>query len=347
MANIMMTQRCNLKCEYCFANEFVNKKSTDITEENFRKAVDFIMTDPNERIGLIGGEPTVHPKLKHFLEILMEDNRVHNVVLFTNGINLDKFIIPLMNNKFHILVNCNSAKDIGQTQYDKMVKNIDKCINKYYMRDKITLGINLYDIKMDYKYIIDLLKKYNMNTLRISITVPNCNDKRTVDALEHFSKYKNFILKFFRDLDKIGVVPFYDCNPMPPCLLEEKERQEIVERLERNRVPNSNLLGDRCRCEPVIDILTNLEAVRCFGLSEYKKLNICNYRNIMELRCDFARIFDAYEFNTCSSEKCKTCHERLIMRCSGGCLAFKIADILKLHSLSEELTQPKEIENKE
>ncbi len=31
MPNIMLTYRCNLKCPYCFANEFVNKKNTDIS----------------------------------------------------------------------------------------------------------------------------------------------------------------------------------------------------------------------------------------------------------------------------------------------------------------------------
>ena len=42
MPNIMLTYRCNLKCPYCFANEFVNKKNTDISLENFEKALDFI-----------------------------------------------------------------------------------------------------------------------------------------------------------------------------------------------------------------------------------------------------------------------------------------------------------------
>lgn len=340
MANIMITQRCNLKCEYCFANEFVNKKSADISEENFIEAVNFIMTNPNERIGLIGGEPTVHPKLKKFLEILIADARVNEVMLFTNGLNLDKYAIPLMNRKFRILINCNSPKDIGQAQYDKMVENIDKCINKYYMMEKITLGINLYDKNMDYSYILDLLKRYNMKRLRISITVPNCDSKRTTDAVEYFRKNKEFVLKFFKDLDSIGVVPFYDCNPMPPCILDDNDRESISNILAKNHVGiyETNLLSDQCRCEPIIDILTDLRAVRCFGLSEYHKLNIRDYNNIDELKCHFHRLFDSYEFNTCSSDECKNCMQRKIMKCSGGCLAFKIADILKLQKLSEELT---------
>lgn len=43
MANIMMTDVCNLRCPYCFANEFVNKDTNEISEENFNRAVDFIV----------------------------------------------------------------------------------------------------------------------------------------------------------------------------------------------------------------------------------------------------------------------------------------------------------------
>ncbi len=37
MANIMINEDCNLRCPYCFANEFVNKKTNNVTEENFIK----------------------------------------------------------------------------------------------------------------------------------------------------------------------------------------------------------------------------------------------------------------------------------------------------------------------
>lgn len=45
MANIMLTDACNLKCPYCFANEFVNKDKNDITEEAIDEAKDFIVGD--------------------------------------------------------------------------------------------------------------------------------------------------------------------------------------------------------------------------------------------------------------------------------------------------------------
>ena len=109
MANIMITDVCNLHCPYCFANEFVNHARNDIEVDNFKKALEFILTNPTERVGLIGGEPTTHPNFKELLKILVEDKRVTNVVLFTNGVFMEPYIEILTNPKFHILVNCVST----------------------------------------------------------------------------------------------------------------------------------------------------------------------------------------------------------------------------------------------
>ena len=65
MANIMLTDSCNLRCPYCFANEFVGGGKNEISEEAFEKAARFILGDGKQSfVGLIGGEPLTHPKLK-------------------------------------------------------------------------------------------------------------------------------------------------------------------------------------------------------------------------------------------------------------------------------------------
>lgn len=68
MANIFLTRKCNLKCPYCFADEFVNQKNQDVTLENFKKILNFIKVDKTSKVGLIGGEPTLHPKFNEILD---------------------------------------------------------------------------------------------------------------------------------------------------------------------------------------------------------------------------------------------------------------------------------------
>ena len=72
LLNIMLNEVCNLKCDYCFANEFVDEKKKDhlksqkhIKLKDFKEIVDFI-TKTSDFLGLIGGEPTLHPEIKKF-----------------------------------------------------------------------------------------------------------------------------------------------------------------------------------------------------------------------------------------------------------------------------------------
>ena len=68
MSNIMINEVCNQRCSYCFASEFVNKKRNDMSFTNFKKAVKFINTArSSNRIGIIGGEPLLHPEFDKFI----------------------------------------------------------------------------------------------------------------------------------------------------------------------------------------------------------------------------------------------------------------------------------------
>ena len=162
MPHIMLTYRCNLHCSYCFANEFVNKEKTDITVRNFRKAVEFLTRTGETHIGLIGGEPTLHPVFQLLMEMLIANPKVSGITLFTNGLLLDQFIPQITHPKVKLLVNCNSPLIIGEKSYDRMRSNLDTLIWQYYMKDRVHLGINLYSIDMDYTYIMELLQRYKI-----------------------------------------------------------------------------------------------------------------------------------------------------------------------------------------
>ena len=120
MANIMLTYRCNLRCSYCFANEFVGKESTDISLENFLKAVSFITSSGEPRIGLIGGEPTVHPGFRVIMDLLIANPKVQYIEVFTNGLLIDRFIEQLVHPKVDVCINCNSPDMIREKRMAAM-----------------------------------------------------------------------------------------------------------------------------------------------------------------------------------------------------------------------------------
>lgn len=323
MANIFLTKKCNLKCPYCFADEFVNKEQQEVSIENFKTILNFIKTNPFERVGLIGGEPTTHSKFNEILEILNRDDEVKDAIVFTNGIEIDKSAELLKNEKFTLLINCNSQNDIGEHFYNKLKNNI-----RILKEEKINfrLGINLYSDKLNYGYIFELLKIAESNSLRFSTALPNCYKEETDNVLSDFSKFKPYLFKFFNNCIENKIVPYSDCNFIPHCLLEIEDKKTILKMAKLGKDFGNNSFTTNNICNPVIDILPDLTAIRCFGLSKHKRAKISDFKSIESLRKYFFNKIDIYARVTHISDKCSDCSANYLEKC-GVCFTYKINKI--------------------
>lgn len=340
MANIMITEACNLKCPYCFADEFTNKKGQPVrkmTVEDFKTAVDFVLTAEGERIGVIGGEPTLHPDFKEMVEYLINNDKVATFTVFTNGIHLDRYYNLFASSKAGMLVNCNSPLDIGEERFNRLRQNLDVLIKDMYMKNRISLGINMYKPDFDYDYMVELLTRYDMPHVRTSIVVPK--KENTGDFLEYFLRMKPRVFEFFKVLEQKGIMPTYDCNLMPACVTTKEEKEWLKDtfwNMEKKSQKYCNLIDDS-KCNPVIDILPDLNAVRCFGMSQEWKVPIKDFKALSELRDYFFNKFDVFSYSVSGSERCRTCKERERMKCIGGCLLFKIERIKKAREFCSNL----------
>ncbi len=301
------------------------------------KAVSFLTSAGSTNIGLIGGEPTLHPVFQLLLEMLIADPKVSGITLYTNGLLMDRFIPQIIHPKVNVLVNVNSPLVIGEKAFADIQKNLDTLIWKYYRKDQINLGINLYSNEMDYSFIIELLQRYKMHRLRISLSVPDFSTCGDMNSLSFFRKNKDFILEFFRKMDSIQVMPYYDCNCPPDCIWTDEEKKWLEEYAARYPEIHSNLNGQCSVCSPVIDILPDLQAVRCFGMSDFLKVPIDDFHNIRDLFRFFLNEIDANAFKISTSDECKTCYERKTQQCAAGCLGFKSEKIHACNSAIDKL----------
>lgn len=331
MANIMLNDYCNLNCSYCFAE--MDDILTNISIEDFKEAVDFCLTDPNSNhIGLIGGEPTLHPKFSEILNFLGYNPNVKDVILFTNGITLDRHIDFLSkNDKFDILINCNSVNDIGIGNFSKLKHNVEM-IRDYDLSKRTALGINLYTTKMDYSFIFELLESSSVDKLRISITVPNNLSKNKLN----YQELKSIALQIVIDAIKNNIVPFFDCNKIPLCFVSNNERNTIFN-LQKDAGTITNVICNRSICDPVIDIYPNLDAVRCMGTSDLCKVSIRDYATILDLTNYFIKHIDSYKHIVHLEKKCSDCNYNEQKKCSCGCISYKSALIKDLNSKIDRL----------
>lgn len=337
MPNIMVTYRCNLHCPYCFANEFVNLSSTDMTLEAFDKAMNFLTKSGPTCLGLIGGEPTLHPHFGDILERIINNPYITEATVYTNGILIDKYIKLLVHPKFRVLVNWNSYVQIGEQTFMRIQDNVDTLIFEYHMKDRINLGLNLYDKDMDYSYMLKLLKRYDLHRLRISLTVPNFEEGLRVDVMEYFKNNKDFLLRFFKDMDSIQVLPYYDCNKPPYCIWTDEEREWLESYVKKYPVSESTLIGNKSFCYPVVDILPTLQAVRCFGMSDFDKVNIDDFENVADIASYFLNKVDACAYKISAHESCKACYQRLTRHCTAGCIGFKAKGLSDVNTFISHL----------
>ena len=327
MANIIIDSFCNLRCPYCFANDVISKNKDFISLEQFDHILDFIINSKEDHVGLIGGEPLLHPQFSEICEhVINKAGDRFLAVVYTNGILLDKYLKILSNDHFRMLININSPEDEGEENYKKLIANLDEVFLSYFMDKKITLGINLYKKDQDLSFFYDLLDRYqgHVRGIRTSISIPQDKSKGAFALFDEMIPLAKSLLK---ELNKRHIGAIFDCNKIPMCLIDEELAKLMFE--SEGLINNKPYLsGDGCSsCSPVIDIDQRGNAIRCFAFSELEKVNIDDYESTEQIASYFKYKFDR-ELRNHPLEECKDCQEFKCQLCSGGCMSFR-QDIFK------------------
>ncbi|PNR96531.1 radical SAM protein [Petrotoga olearia] len=310
MANIMINNNCNLSCEYCFAKNI--SAPLYMTFTDFKYAVDFIARG-KEQIGILGGEPTIHPLFREFVNYLEFNKDVRSFILFTNGINLGNYVELIKYNKMRILLNLNRPSDIGR-KYDRIIEGLCKLRSIGKLSNKIAIGLTIYDDKYS-DHWLKVMKDNSLNKLRLSIAVPNKRIESS--SIEYYKKYKQIIFKYVHEALNNGILPFFDCNVPPPCILENSERQELMDKFSGRP---TNVICNKSVCEPVIDILPDLKVIRCFGTKKDTELNLKNFKSLHEIRNYYINEYDKKLIEKHIDSRCKKCVFFQKSLCNSGCL---------------------------
>ena len=317
MANIALLNRCNLKCPYCFANDYTASEKEDIDVDTFCQLLDFSAID--REVGIIGGEPLLHKNIDTFLEILKNDMRFMRTTVFTNGIFIDNHLNSLICHKFILLINVNSQNDIGKSNFERVDANIGKLISNG-MKGNITLGINVYEENQDFSDFLYLVEKYGFSNIRVSVVIPQ---NKNQGGIEYFYKMKPTLFKLYSQLKKLNACPCYDCNAIPECVYTDEEKSFLKTLPFANDYERAIFMGERSVCSPVIDLYPDLTATRCFGCYDNLRVSIKNFQNINDLKNHFFMEIDARLVHNYSRPECKECYKYKTFACFGGCLCYK------------------------
>ena len=317
MANILLTKKKNKKCPYCFAS--YNEGNDYISKENFVKAIKFLKKTPGEKIGLLGGEPLLHPEFAELCNILNEDRDIRDVVVFTNGILLDKYFDCFMSMKYAFLINCNERAFYAPKIWERLRKNIEEIVHRV-TPDNVLLGLNIYKTNMDIDALLELSATLAIKKLRISLVIPNSVNAATQRS--QFDELKPELFRVYERCVKIGVIPQFDCNQIPLCFYS-KEDIAFIKTLFGSSLNSTNILQVERACRPVIDIYPDLTACRCFGATDIR-LKLSNYRNARDLKNAFISLIDKNFYGRICRAECANCYLNQTLNCMGGCFSYNI-----------------------
>lgn len=94
---ISVTDRCNLRCQYCMPEEEYTwmKRDELLTFEEIASLADVFTDAGVSRFRLTGGEPLLRHDLPRLVAMLAENPRVQDLAMTTNGVLLDRYARPL------------------------------------------------------------------------------------------------------------------------------------------------------------------------------------------------------------------------------------------------------------
>ena len=323
--NVMINTYCNLKCPYCFAEDVMCAKTTSnqMSLEDFKLVLAFHKQNNMRVVRLIGGEPTLHPQFKEFVNLIVQDDFFEGVHIFTNGtfnsdIALFLFNIPT-DKGVTLLFNVNEdsyLKERREQVYNnvRLLSKRMNYVNGVESPCLTTIGINFYSPNQEYKFVIDLAEECNIPYIRWSITIPNTQEK--IDYRTYVRSFFNLLIDFFYLCLISGKQVTQDCNAIPLCAFEAEEIQEFL-----YLVPN---LFTQTSCIPVFDVTPDLKVARCFGMSEYQEVNLLEYDNIQDLADEFNFLFRKIEKKILYPE-CESC--AVFVRNgekSCGCMKYRV-----------------------
>lgn len=306
--NILLTNYCNLKCPYCFA-----RNESDYTKETKKKFIDlqdvyfiikFLKKSKEKYVGIIGGEPTLHP---HFNKIISKFI-CHDffVNIFSNGIiknSVIKFLNELNKKKWKMLLNINNLDSYSKFE----IFSIDRTIG--LLKSQIILGYNIYSINFNADHIIDYIEKYKLEKIiRLGIANPSPKHDNNSISLEEHRRIGLMIVRFAKKCNEHNISIDFDCG-FTLCSFSKNDLGKL------------SLYGSPFQsiCPGVIDVGIDLSVWRCFPTSSIFRKNLKDFRNLEEIKAFYRNKFFLFR-SVGSTNKCFKCKRLILRECKGGCL---------------------------
>lgn len=312
---------CNLRCQYCFAEEgeYHGKRSLMSTEVG-KAAIDFIIKNSGSRrnleVDFFGGEPLMNFEVvKELVKYGREQEKLYNknfrFTITTNGVLLDEEKQKFINEHMHnVVLSLDGRKEVndvmrpragGQGSYDLIVPKFQALAESrnqtdYYIRGTFTR--NNMDFYHDVIHMADLgFQQISVEPVVASENMPYA--LREEDLPQLFAEYEKLAVELYNRRQKGDTFHFFHFNidlSGGPCVMK--------------RLSGCGSGTEYLAVTPEGDLYPCHQFV---GMEEFKMGTVYDGVVNQEKRREFE------ECNVYAKPECKNCWAKFY--CSGGCAA--------------------------
>ncbi|MFH0781122.1 MAG: radical SAM protein [Pseudomonadota bacterium] len=323
MANIFITDKCQRKCDFCFAK--TGPWSEDylprlITETEVKEFVGLPSHENNTVLGIIGGEPLLHPNLVDLVHIFQQQGVTAKI--FTSGTVAPEFVLDALGSieSLFFVVNAHPRERYSEKEW----QNLEAFFQRFH--EKINLGCTL--LNQDTGYLLEYISKYRLRPfIRLGVALPVIGgDNAHIPSGLYEETAKN-ILQLAENCARKGISLGFDCG-FVACMFTIEEIGILL----RAGVDLS------FSCSPAVDVGPDLESWYCFPLSKFSRIPVREMDNLFQLKEKFGKL-DKMIRKFCSPgifDRCSNCRLRRNNQCSGGCLAMIINQHTEKTGMSAE-----------
>lgn len=310
--NVILTERCNRRCLFCFARSRVNARkeksethTSDMPVESVNRIMDFLSATGDKQFRLLGGEPTLHPRFREIVSRAID--RDFHVHIFSNGMMKKEtadFLSSISSNKISLL--CNISNQANDSE--RKIQMREYALKQ--LGERAQLGITVSSPDFEYQYVIDQTLGFKLrNRIRVGIAQPIvCQNNEHLDIRDYRAVGKR-IMKMVKDCIREEILVGFDCG-LTLCMFDESEIGALMKQSE----------GFAMRCRPIIDVGPDQTVWSCFPLSEVFNTNLADFRNPNEIVSFYNDLLKPYR-SLGSMPECLGCVHLKRGQCTGGCLA--------------------------
>ncbi len=318
MANLSITSLCNRRCSYCFARPERPPAARHMSPATFRKALDFLARSGVDQVRLLGGEPTLHPRIEEFLGEIR--SRGLTAVVFSNGLipeRVLKYADDHPEGKVTFLINATAGED-GAAEVRRRRSVLKR------LGGRAMLGVNITSPAVDLPVYLDWIGEFGLSPLlRLGLAHPSQEGGNLSLHPNRYASVGRRLRPFRESARRHGVLLRYDCG-FVPCMFGPSGPDELAD-----------LFGEvQFGCGPIPDILPDGSLAPCYPLAgRFREDAALLEADAAAVKARFSARLKPFRGAVVYRE-CADCPLRRAGRCPGGCLSAGLGRLRKARRTS-------------